>query len=128
MFDVCKMRQVNKMIWICIFIFFEQLWCDELLEIAHNILQINNPITSYLKKSHTRLTILLDKQGKIPVKNIIKTFTQHKDDRKRVEKALDAAGLPSGKVKKKSKKSNPDRKNGNNVSGTLHAFVILIFI
>lgn len=112
MFDVCKMRQVNKIIWICVFfVCFEQLWCDELLEIAHNILQINNPITSYLKKSHTRLTILLDKQGKIPVKNIIKTFTQHKDDRKRVEKALDAAGLPSGKVKKKSnRKCNPVRK------------------
>lgn len=83
------------------------MWCDELLQIAHNILQINNPITSYLKKIHTRLTILVDKQGKIPVKNIIKTFTQHKDDRKRVEKALDAAGLPSGKVKNKRKeKSN----------------------
>lgn len=30
--------------------------------------------------------------------SIIKMFTQNKDDRKRVEKALDISGFPSGKV------------------------------
>ena len=30
--------------------------------------------------------------------SIIKMFTQNKEDRKRVEKALDIASLPSGKV------------------------------
>ncbi|ODN05604.1 1-phosphatidylinositol 4,5-bisphosphate phosphodiesterase beta-1, partial [Orchesella cincta] len=72
-------------------------WSDELLDIAHNLVQLNSPVTSYLKKMHTRLTILTDKQGKIPIKTITKSFAQNKEDRKRVEKALDAAGLPSGK-------------------------------
>ncbi|CAL8090516.1 unnamed protein product [Orchesella dallaii] len=74
-----------------------KLWSDELLDIAHNLVQLNSPIISYLTKQHTRLSILTDKQGKIPIKNITKTFAQNKEDRKRVEKALDAAGLPSGK-------------------------------
>lgn len=30
--------------------------------------------------------------------SIIRMFTQNKEDRKRVEKALDISGLPSGKV------------------------------
>lgn len=77
-----------------------QLWSDEILQIAHNLLQLNNPIISYLMKMHARLTILTDKRGEIPVKNIIKTFTQHKDDRKRVEKALKDSELPYGKVNK----------------------------
>lgn len=49
-------------------------------------------------KIHTKLTLGTDKQGKIPVKSIVKTFAQNKEDRKRIEKALDAAGLSSGKV------------------------------
>jgi len=74
------------------------MWCDDLLKIANNLLQLNNPIMPFLRKIHTKLSILTDKQGKIPIKNITKTFTQNKDDRKRVEKALDAAGIPAGKV------------------------------
>lgn len=30
---------------------------------------------------------------------MIKTFAQHKEDKKRVESALEACGLPTGKVK-----------------------------
>lgn len=40
---------------------------------------------------------MTDKNDKIPVKNIIKMVTQNKDDRKKVERALEAAGLPCGK-------------------------------
>jgi len=75
------------------------MWADELLSMAYNLKQLNNPIMSFLKKLHRKLTIMKDKQGHIPLKNIIKTFAQNKDDRKRVEKALDATGLPSAKVK-----------------------------
>jgi len=74
------------------------MWCDELLKIANNLLQLNNPIMSFLRKIHSKLCLLTDKQGKIPIKNIIKTYTQNKEDRKRVEKALEAAGIPTGKV------------------------------
>jgi phosphatidylinositol phospholipase C beta len=32
--------------------------------------------------------------------SVVKMFAQNREDRKRVEKALDISGLPSGKVKK----------------------------
>jgi phosphatidylinositol phospholipase C beta len=74
------------------------MWAEELLAIAINLLQLNGPIMSFLSKIHTRLSILTDKSGNIPLKTIIKTFAQNKEDRKRVEKALDTSGLPSTKV------------------------------
>ncbi|XP_067009832.2 1-phosphatidylinositol 4,5-bisphosphate phosphodiesterase classes I and II [Anabrus simplex] len=74
-----------------------QLWTDELLKMAYNILQINSSTIKFLQKAHTKLTLQTDKTGKIPIKNIIKLFTQNREDRKRVEKALDISGLPSGK-------------------------------
>ena len=43
---------------------------------------------TFLMKIHTKLTIMTDKQGKIPVKSIVKAFAQNKEDRKKVEKAL----------------------------------------
>lgn len=33
--------------------------------------------------------------------SILKTFAQNKEDRKKVEKALETSGLPSNKVRKK---------------------------
>nr|XP_018906114.1 PREDICTED: 1-phosphatidylinositol 4,5-bisphosphate phosphodiesterase classes I and II [Bemisia tabaci] len=74
-----------------------QLWTDELLKIAFNLALLNSSAIMFLRKSHVKLTLMLDKAGKIPVKNIIKIFAQNKEDRKRVEKALDASGIPSGK-------------------------------
>jgi phosphatidylinositol phospholipase C beta len=32
--------------------------------------------------------------------SVVKLFAQNREDRKRVEKALDISGLPSGKVRK----------------------------
>ena len=65
---------------------------------AYNIMQRNGSIMAFLQKIHTKLTIMTDQQGKIPVKNIIKTFAVNKDDRKKVEKALEASGISTGKV------------------------------
>ncbi|XP_035723620.1 1-phosphatidylinositol 4,5-bisphosphate phosphodiesterase classes I and II-like isoform X2 [Vespa mandarinia] len=74
-----------------------QHWTDQLLQLAYNLTQLNTSTTMFLQKAHTRLILTIDKSGKIPVKNIIRMFTQNKEDRKRVEKALDISGLPSGK-------------------------------
>ncbi|KAI4489453.1 hypothetical protein M0802_011125 [Mischocyttarus mexicanus] len=74
-----------------------QHWTDQLLQLAYNLTQLNTSTTMFLQKAHTRLVLTADKLGKIPVKNIIRMFTQNKEDRKRVEKALDISGLPSGK-------------------------------
>ncbi|XP_020291177.1 1-phosphatidylinositol 4,5-bisphosphate phosphodiesterase classes I and II isoform X2 [Pseudomyrmex gracilis] len=72
-------------------------WTERLFEFAYNLIQLNTSTTMFLLKAHTKLTLTADKSGKIPVKDIIRMFTQNKDDRKRVEKALDISGFPSGK-------------------------------
>lgn len=94
-----------------------QVWADCIMKLAYSLNQLNASSTMYLQKAHTKLCLQVDKSGKIPVKklvqkihrriiflkfpffhSIIKLFTQNKDDKKRVEKALDASGLPSGKA------------------------------
>jgi len=74
-----------------------QLWATHTLKMAYNLLAANASSYTLLLKSHTRLTLMADAKGKIPVKHIFKMFVQHKDDKKRVDKALEAVGLPSGK-------------------------------
>ncbi|RLU22284.1 hypothetical protein DMN91_004562 [Ooceraea biroi] len=74
-----------------------QHWADQLFQLAYNLIQLNTSTTMFLLKAHTKLTLTADKSEKIPVKNIIRMFTQNKEDRKRVEKALDISGFPSGK-------------------------------
>ncbi|XP_043470504.1 1-phosphatidylinositol 4,5-bisphosphate phosphodiesterase classes I and II isoform X1 [Leptopilina heterotoma] len=73
-------------------------WTDQLLQLAYNLTQLNTSTIMFLQKAHIRLTLTADKSGKIPSKNIVKMFTQNKDDKKRVEKALDSSGIPSGKT------------------------------
>ncbi|XP_043266529.1 1-phosphatidylinositol 4,5-bisphosphate phosphodiesterase classes I and II isoform X2 [Venturia canescens] len=72
-------------------------WTDQLFQLAYNLTLLNTSTMLFLQKAHTKLTLTADKSGKISTKNIIKMFTQNKEDRKRVEKALDSASLPSGK-------------------------------
>ncbi|XP_046663735.1 1-phosphatidylinositol 4,5-bisphosphate phosphodiesterase classes I and II isoform X2 [Homalodisca vitripennis] len=74
-----------------------QLWTDTLLKLAFSLAQLNSPAITFLQKAHSKLLLVLDKTGKIPTKNIVKMFAQNKEDRKRVEKALDASGFPSAK-------------------------------
>ncbi|KAL0109390.1 hypothetical protein PUN28_014453 [Cardiocondyla obscurior] len=74
-----------------------QHWAEQLFQMAYNLIQLNTSTTMFLLKAHTKLALTADKNEKIPVKNIIKMFAQSKDDRKRVEKALDISGFPSGK-------------------------------
>ncbi|XP_017877981.1 1-phosphatidylinositol 4,5-bisphosphate phosphodiesterase classes I and II isoform X2 [Ceratina calcarata] len=74
-----------------------QHWTQQIFQLAYNLTLLNISTTMFLQKAHTKLTLTADKSEKIPVKNIIRMFTQNKEDRKRVEKALDISGFPSGK-------------------------------
>lgn len=74
-----------------------RLWSETLMSLAYNLNQINGTANIYLQKAYTKLTLITDKSGKIPIKNIIRLFAQHKDDRKRVEQCLTSLGLPSSK-------------------------------
>ena len=48
---------------------------------------------------------MVDREGQIPVRNFIKQYAQHKDDKKRVEKAMDFTNIPTGK----SSSFDPDK-------------------
>lgn len=74
-----------------------QLWTEELLRMAYNLLSINAPSSKFLEKAHTKLLLMTDREGRLPVKNVLRMFAQHRDDRKRVERALEAVGLATGK-------------------------------
>nr|XP_022334254.1 1-phosphatidylinositol 4,5-bisphosphate phosphodiesterase beta-1-like isoform X18 [Crassostrea virginica] len=72
-------------------------WTEELLMFATNLLAVNGSVLSYLEKVHTRLTHVLDVNGRIPVKNIIKMVARDSNDKRKVEKALESVGFMAGK-------------------------------
>ncbi|RZC39107.1 1-phosphatidylinositol 4,5-bisphosphate phosphodiesterase classes I and II, partial [Asbolus verrucosus] len=74
-----------------------RLWTDALMSLAYNLNQINGTTNLYLLKAYTKLILITDKTGKIPIKNVIKMFAQSKDDKKRIEMVLHMTGLPNGK-------------------------------
>ncbi|XP_059375777.1 1-phosphatidylinositol 4,5-bisphosphate phosphodiesterase beta-2 [Carassius carassius] len=71
-----------------------QTWADDILAIAYNTLRGNACRQVFLEKVYVHLSLQTNKDGKIPVKNILKMFPA---DKKRVEAALAAANLPKGK-------------------------------
>ncbi|CAH1262319.1 PLCB3 [Branchiostoma lanceolatum] len=75
-----------------------KLWTDSLLKIATNVLALNASPMQNLKKVYAKLIVKdLTKEGKLPVKNVIKLFSTSKEERKRVEAALATCSLPTGK-------------------------------
>ncbi|KAI2662370.1 1-phosphatidylinositol 4,5-bisphosphate phosphodiesterase beta-3 [Labeo rohita] len=66
-----------------------KVWTDELFKLATNILSQNASRNTFLLKAYTKLKLQVNQDGKIPVKNILKMFS----DKKRVEMALDHCGL-----------------------------------
>lgn len=45
-----------------------KLWTESLMQLAYNLNQINGTSSMFLLKAHTKLTLLTDKAGKIPIK------------------------------------------------------------
>lgn len=72
-------------------------WTNCILKMAYNLLSINASPYTFMTKCYTRLNLLSDAKGNIPVKNIVKMFTSSKEDKKKVDKALESVNLPSGK-------------------------------
>ncbi|XP_066536592.1 1-phosphatidylinositol 4,5-bisphosphate phosphodiesterase beta-3 [Hoplias malabaricus] len=66
-----------------------KVWTEELFKLATNILSQNAPRNTFLLKAYTKLTLQVTQDGKIPVKNILKLFS----DRRRVETALEKCGF-----------------------------------
>lgn len=72
-------------------------WTNSILTMAYNLLSINASPYTFMTKCYTRLNLLSDAKGNIAVKNVVKMFTSSKEDKKKVDKALEAVSLPSGK-------------------------------
>ncbi|XP_027133954.1 1-phosphatidylinositol 4,5-bisphosphate phosphodiesterase beta-3 isoform X2 [Larimichthys crocea] len=66
-----------------------KIWTDELFTLATNILSQNASRNTFLLKAYTKLRLQVNQDGKIPVKNVLKMFS----DKKRVETALEQCGL-----------------------------------
>lgn len=43
-------------------------WADQILQLAYNLTQLNTSTIMFLQKAHIRLTLSVDKSGKIPSK------------------------------------------------------------
>ncbi|XP_033992421.1 1-phosphatidylinositol 4,5-bisphosphate phosphodiesterase beta-3 isoform X2 [Trematomus bernacchii] len=71
-----------------------KIWTDELFTLATNILSQNASRNTFLHKAYTKLKLQVNQDGKIPVKNILKMFS----DKKRVETALEQCGLVNNKI------------------------------
>lgn len=71
-----------------------KIWTDELFTLATNILSQNASRNTFLLKAYTRLKLQVNQDGKIPLKNILKLFS----DKKRVETALEQCGLINNRV------------------------------
>ncbi|XP_075452135.1 1-phosphatidylinositol 4,5-bisphosphate phosphodiesterase beta-1 isoform X2 [Ascaphus truei] len=69
-------------------------WTDEIFNLATNLLAQNMSRDAFLEKAYTKLKLQVTPDGRIPVKNIYRLFSA---DRKRVETALEACCLPSGR-------------------------------
>nr|CAI5853820.1 unnamed protein product [Callosobruchus analis] len=74
-----------------------KLWTDAVLSLAYNLNQITGTPKMYLFKAYTKLNLIRDKSGNVPVKNIVKMFAQNKDDKKRIESILHSLGFSTGK-------------------------------
>ncbi|XP_040037383.2 1-phosphatidylinositol 4,5-bisphosphate phosphodiesterase beta-3 [Gasterosteus aculeatus] len=71
-----------------------KIWTDELFTLATNILSQNASRHTFLLKAYTKLKLQVNQDGKIPVKNVLKMFS----DKKRVETALEQCGLVNNKA------------------------------
>ncbi|XP_035480573.1 1-phosphatidylinositol 4,5-bisphosphate phosphodiesterase beta-3 isoform X2 [Scophthalmus maximus] len=71
-----------------------KIWTDELFTLATNILSQNASRNTFLFKAYTKLKLQVNQDGKIPVKNILKMFS----DKKRVETALEQCGLVNNRL------------------------------
>uniref|UniRef100_A0AAQ4NUD8 1-phosphatidylinositol 4,5-bisphosphate phosphodiesterase n=1 Tax=Gasterosteus aculeatus aculeatus TaxID=481459 RepID=A0AAQ4NUD8_GASAC len=71
-----------------------KIWTDELFTLATNILSQNASRHTFLLKAYTKLKLQVNQDGKIPVKNVLKMFS----DKRRVETALEQCGLVNNKA------------------------------
>ncbi|CAG5134812.1 unnamed protein product, partial [Candidula unifasciata] len=93
--DMVNMEFVH---FVCAHKEIAQEWADELLKYSVNLLALNSSSLTYLDKLFTRFSLMLDSDGKVSMKNIFKSITSNRDDRKKVEKALEAEGFHAGKT------------------------------
>ncbi|XP_051935389.1 1-phosphatidylinositol 4,5-bisphosphate phosphodiesterase beta-1-like [Hippocampus zosterae] len=85
---------VNQIIFIASQEDEAKVWCEELFCLSSNLLSHNLNRDHSLLKAYVKLTLQPNAEGRIPVKNIVRSFSS---DRKRVETALENCRLPYGR-------------------------------
>ncbi|XP_012944888.1 1-phosphatidylinositol 4,5-bisphosphate phosphodiesterase beta-1 [Aplysia californica] len=93
--DMVNMEYVH---FVCAHMETAQEWAQELLDYSVNLLALNSCALTYLDKLFARFNLVLNAEGKVSMKNIVKHIASNRDDRKKVEKALEAVGFHAGKV------------------------------
>ncbi|XP_026998596.1 1-phosphatidylinositol 4,5-bisphosphate phosphodiesterase beta-3 isoform X1 [Tachysurus fulvidraco] len=71
-----------------------KVWTEELFKLAINLLSQNASRNTFLLKAYTKLTLQVNQDGKIPLKNILKMFS----DKRRVETALEQCNLMANRA------------------------------
>ncbi|XP_066575107.1 1-phosphatidylinositol 4,5-bisphosphate phosphodiesterase beta-3 isoform X1 [Amia ocellicauda] len=71
-----------------------KLWTQELFKLATDVLAHNSSRNTFLFKVYIKLKLQVNQDNKIPVKNILKMFS----DKKRVETALELCGLSANRA------------------------------
>ncbi|CAL1539426.1 unnamed protein product [Lymnaea stagnalis] len=93
--DMVNLEIVN---FVCAHKETAQEWADELLKYSINLLALNSSALTYLDKLFVRFILVLNNEGKVSMKNIVKAVANNRDDRKKVEKALESVGFHAGKT------------------------------
>ncbi|KAK3546683.1 hypothetical protein QTP70_031388 [Hemibagrus guttatus] len=71
-----------------------KVWTEELFKLATNILSQNASRNTFLFKAYTKLILQVTQDGKIPLKNILKMFS----DKRRAETALEQCSIMNNKA------------------------------
>ncbi|XP_058250290.1 1-phosphatidylinositol 4,5-bisphosphate phosphodiesterase beta-3 isoform X2 [Hemibagrus wyckioides] len=71
-----------------------KVWTEELFKLATNILSQNASRNTFLLKAYTKLILQVTQDGKIPLKNILKMFS----DKRRAETALEQCNIMNNKA------------------------------
>ncbi|RWS31154.1 1-phosphatidylinositol 4:5-bisphosphate phosphodiesterase classes I and II-like protein [Leptotrombidium deliense] len=54
-----------------------QEWTDSVLKMAYNLLALNTSANTFLVKAHTKIQLMTDREGKIPVKKLVPFVIVH---------------------------------------------------
>uniref|UniRef100_A0A915KNR9 1-phosphatidylinositol 4,5-bisphosphate phosphodiesterase n=1 Tax=Romanomermis culicivorax TaxID=13658 RepID=A0A915KNR9_ROMCU len=74
-----------------------QEWAEKLFQLAYDLLALNGSVIYFLDQTYAKIYYASASNKEIRVRELVDFFSTNKDDRRKIEKALNAADLPFGK-------------------------------